>query len=54
MGILVLDTLNPNQGKYPGQRIFFVSINDYPYCIPYVTIIPSWKFKKYLRGTSHE
>jgi len=62
-GRLLFETLNPNQEKYPGQRIFIVTINDYPYCIPYeirgkavhlVTIIPSRKFKKYLRGTSHE
>lgn len=62
-GDVFFDTLNPNQEKYPGQRIYIVSIKGYPYCIPYeirgsaihlVTIIPSRKYKKYLRGESNE
>jgi uncharacterized DUF497 family protein len=62
-GNVLFDTLNPNQEKYPGQRIFILSINKYPYCVPYeirsnvihlVTIIPSRKYKQYLRGQSDE
>jgi len=56
----VLDTYdNPNQERYPGQKIMVVKINDYAYLVPYVrddgkvflkTIIPSRKAtKKYLR-----
>jgi uncharacterized DUF497 family protein len=50
---------HPNQGKYPGQRIAVVKINDYAYLIRYVqegeeiflkTIIPSRKAtNKYVR-----
>ena len=49
----VLDTIeNPNQAKYPGQKIAIVRIEDYAYLVPYVqesesiflkTIIPSRK-----------
>ncbi len=56
----VLEVLgHPNQGKYPGQRIAVVKINDFAYLIPYVqegeelflkTIIPSRKAtNKYMR-----
>ena len=50
---------NPNQTRYPGQRMFIVEIEDYAYLVPFVedeekvflkTIIPSRKAtKKYLR-----
>jgi len=50
---------NPNQKKYPDQKIALVTINDYVYLVPYVeddqgifmkTIIPSRKAtEKYLR-----
>jgi uncharacterized DUF497 family protein len=52
---------HPNQGKYPGQKIFVVNIGDYAYLVPFVetadevflkTIIPSRKATaKYLRGS---
>jgi len=46
---------HPNQAKYPGQKLFFVSIDDYIYIVPFeergeviwlVTIIPSRKATK--------
>jgi len=46
---------NPNQEKYPNQKIFIVKILDYIYMVPFVendteiflkTIIPSRKYKK--------
>ena len=46
---------NPNQEKYPSQKIFIVKILDYIYMVPFVendteiflkTIIPSRKYKK--------
>jgi len=50
---------NPNQGRYSGQQIFIVEINDYANLVPFVesetevflkTIIPSRKAtRKYLR-----
>ena len=49
----LLDILvHPNQERYPGQRIFVVSIGDYAYLVPFVesgtevflkTVIPSRK-----------
>lgn len=49
---------HPNQKKYPSQKMFVVSINNYVYLVPFVedeekvflkTIIPSRKAtKKYL------
>jgi uncharacterized DUF497 family protein len=56
----ILETMeHPNQGRYPGQKIATVMINDYVYLVPYVenngelflkTIIPSRKAtNKYLR-----
>jgi len=49
---------HPNQSKYPNQKIYIISINNYAYLIPFVetenevflkTIIPSRKAtKKYL------
>ena len=46
---------HPDQGKYPGQKIYFVIIEGYIYIVPYViekdyiflkTIIPSRKATK--------
>jgi len=46
---------HPNQEKYPGQKLFFVPIDDYIYIVPFeergeviwlVTIIPSRKATK--------
>lgn len=49
----LLDVLeHPNQERYPGQRMFVVTIDDYAYLVPFVeseaevflkTIIPSRK-----------
>ncbi|MEI7946647.1 MAG: toxin [bacterium] len=58
----LLDVIdNPNQDKYPGQKIAVASINDYVYLVPYEqkgeeielkTIIPSRKAtRKYLGGS---
>ncbi len=51
---------HPNQERYPGQRIYFVAVNDYIYMVPHVvdkdqiflkTIIPSRKATKdYLKS----
>jgi hypothetical protein len=57
---LLLDSFdNPNQKKYPGQRLYIIDIDGYAYIVPFVesedsvflkTIIPSRKAtKKYLR-----
>ena len=57
----ILETIeHPNQGKYPGQKIAIVRIEDYVYLVPYlqksdeiflITIIPSRKAtNKYLRS----
>lgn len=57
----VLDIVDhPNTKRYPNQKIYIVTINDYAYLVPYIedeekyflkTIIPSRKMtKKYLRG----
>lgn len=46
---------HPNQGKYPGQKIYEIEIDDYIYLIPFIesedelflkTIIPSRKATK--------
>ncbi len=46
---------HPNQKDYPGQKIYFVNVEDYIYLVPYVcekdyhflkTIIPSRKATK--------
>jgi uncharacterized DUF497 family protein len=60
----VLDVVdNPNQGKYPGQKIAIVRINEYAYLVPYKqkgeeiefkTIIPSRKATRKYLGGSHE
>jgi len=50
---------HPNQEKYPDQRVFAVSIDDYVYLVPYIesskelflkTIIPSRKATKQYLG----
>ena len=55
---------NPNQEKYPGQKVFIIEINDYIYYVPFVeddekiflkTIIPSRKYtKRYLGGKKND
>lgn len=57
---------HPNQQQYPGQRIFFVVVDDYIFLVPYLigdhfiflkTIIPSRKAtKEYLKemGASND
>jgi uncharacterized DUF497 family protein len=56
----IIDTvLNPNQLKYPNQKMYLISINDYIHVVPFVengneiflkTIIPSRKqTKKYIK-----
>ncbi|PIR58716.1 MAG: toxin [Candidatus Pacebacteria bacterium CG10_big_fil_rev_8_21_14_0_10_56_10] len=35
-GNLLDDTSNPNQKKYPGQKIFVVKIKGYAYLVPYL------------------
>jgi len=59
-GQLLDIVVHHNPGKYPGQRIFIVEINDYAYLVPFIeteeeiilkTVIPSRKAtEKYLRG----
>lgn len=54
----ILDTIDQNQGKYKGQKMFVVAIDGYVYLVPYVenereiilkTIMPSRKAtRKYL------
>lgn len=56
----ILDTVDhPNQGRYPGQKIHVIDIEDYVYLVPFVesedevflkTIIPSRKATKTYRG----
>jgi hypothetical protein len=51
---------NPNQEKYPGQKLFIVQIDNYAYVVPFVetesvvffkTIIPNRQMtRKYLGG----
>ena len=60
----LLDVIdNPNQGKYPGQKIAVARINDYAYLVPYEqegeeiglkTIIPSRKATRKYLGGRHE
>lgn len=54
---------HPDQGKYPGQKISVVLIEDYAYLVPFVetdeeiflkTIIPSRKATKHYRGGNNE
>jgi uncharacterized DUF497 family protein len=58
-GLLLDDVKHPNEDKYPNQRIFIVSVEDYAYLVPYVetdseiflkTIIPSRKMTKQYLG----
>lgn len=35
-GGLIETKVHPNQVKYPGQKLFFVNINNYIYTIPFV------------------
>jgi len=57
----LLDTiLNPDQEKYPNQKVFFVKVNNYAYAVPFIedkniiylkTIYPSRKATRiYLGG----
>lgn len=57
----VLDIIqNPNQTKYPNQRMYIVNIDNYAYLVPFIeredtiyliAVIPSRKAtKKYLKG----
>ena len=52
------ETAPPNQKQYPGQRVFFVIVDDYIYLVPHVieddyiflkTIIPNRKATKAFR-----
>lgn len=55
---------HPNSAKYSNQMVFYVSINEYAYAVPFVededkiflkTIMPDRKAtKKYLGGASYE
>jgi uncharacterized DUF497 family protein len=54
---------NPNQEKYPGQRIAIATIEGYAYLVPYEetgneielkTIIPSRKATRTYLGDTHE
>lgn len=65
-GGLIDDKKNPNQRKYPGQKLFIVKIDTYVYIVPYVidrkrkayflkTLYPSRKFTKlYLKNYEKE
>jgi len=56
----LLDILShPNSEKYPGQRLFILTINSYTYYVPFVedeekvflkNIIPSRKYHKKYQG----
>jgi len=61
----IVDTVNhPNQEKYPNQKIFLISINEYIYVVPFIeneneiflkTIIPSRKqTKKYIKNENKD
>ena len=58
-GQLLDDIVHPNSEKYPEQRIFVISVDDYVYLVPYVenqkeiflkTVIPSRKATKQYLG----
>lgn len=58
-GRLLDDLSNPNQNRYPHQRVFIVEIDSYAYLVPYIeteeeiflkTIIPSRKATKQYIG----
>jgi len=61
----IIDTvIHPNQEKYPNQKMYIISINDYIHVVPFVeneneiflkTIIPSRKqTKKYNKNENEE
>ena len=52
------ETDHPNQKQYPGQRVFFIIVEDYIYLVPHIieeeyiflkTIIPNRKATKAFR-----
>jgi hypothetical protein len=54
---------HPNQGRYPGQKISVVIVEDYAYLVPYVesedeiflkTVIPSRKATRRYIGDDNE
>ena len=56
---ILMEYENPNQEKYPGQRIMVVRIDDYPYCVPFSvdgdvvdlkTVYPNRRFRHLLEG----
>lgn len=58
-GDILDDVKHPNPAKYPNQRVFVLSIDDYVHLVPYVespeeiflkTIIPSRKATKEYLG----
>jgi uncharacterized DUF497 family protein len=58
---ILMEYENPNQEKYPGQRIMVVRINDYTYCVPFSvdgdvvhlkTVYPNRRFRHLLEGDS--
>ena len=58
-GALLDDIEHPNSAKYPNQRVFVISIDDYIHLVPYVenqkeiflkTVIPSRKATKQYLG----
>lgn len=62
-GGLLDDMVHPNKEKYPRQRMFVVSIDEYAYLVPYIendegiflkTVIPSRKATKRYLGDSNE
>ena len=60
----ILDIVdNPNNQRYPNQKVFVIEINEYIYYVPFVededevflkTIIPSRKLKKQYLGELEE
>lgn len=63
-GDLILIKEHPNQGRYPGQQMFVVRMDDYVYLVPFVqedngtflkTIFPSRKeTRNYLRRVKND
>ena len=58
-GELLGDILNPDQERYPGQRLYIVRINNQAWVVPYrrttgyvflYTAYPSEKFTRIYRG----
>ncbi len=60
----IIDVIDhPNQGRYPGQLIYVINIEEYVFLVPFVesedmiflkTIVPSRKATKKYRGASNE